>query len=358
MGFESFIGNPLAVATLREMLVTNRVPSSMLFSGPDGVGKKTLALMFAKALNCERGGGNFCGECGHCRKSEEMIRAAGEDLARRRATKDATRRVEGLLYFDVQILEPITRFVLIEQIRQLRKTAYTRPFELPHRVFVIDQAQTIHWQAVNLLLKVLEEPPVTTHFVLICPNAYELRPTIRSRCQKIPFSPVEESAIEGLIRSEGRVPAAQQKIAARVARGSVAVARTLNLAAYEAQRGPWMNFLDSVTPRLANPSVSLNWKSLFDSTKALMENREELEAILHTGYLILRDVLLVLEDGPRGQITNVDLLPQLREWGERLGAVGINTLAQGLDQAYRLQSRNVNQQLGLENTAVDLLDRR
>jgi DNA polymerase III subunit delta' len=357
MGFDSFKGNPQAVATLREMLALDRVPSSMLFSGPDGVGKKTLALMFAKALNCERGGGDFCGECAACRKSEEMIRASGEDLARRRDTKDANRRVEGLVYFDVQILEPITRFILIEQIRQLRKIAYTRPFELPHRVFVIDPAQAIHWQAIDLLLKVLEEPPVTTHFVLICPNAYELRPTIRSRCHKIPFAPVAETLIEELIQNDGRVPVARQKIAVRIARGSVAAASNLDLPAYEAQRLPWINFLDSVTSHSADSSTAVNWKSLFDSTKALTENREEFEAILQTGYLILRDLLQVLEDGPNGQITNVDLLPRLRVWGEKLGRAGINMVVQGLDQSYRLQSRNVNQQLGLEDIAVEVLER-
>jgi DNA polymerase-3 subunit delta' len=80
----------------------------------------------------------------------------------------------------LQLIEPITKFILTEQIRKVRTIAYTRPFELPRRVFIIDSAQDIHWQAVDLLLKVLEEPPESTTFILICPNAYELRSTIRS----------------------------------------------------------------------------------------------------------------------------------------------------------------------------------
>ena len=93
----------------------------------------------------------------------------------------------------------LTKFILTEQIRQLRTIAYTRPFEFPRRVFILDEAQTIHWQAVDLLLKVLEEPPETTSFILICPNAYELRSTIRSRCMRIAFQPVEQA----LIRTSG-----------------------------------------------------------------------------------------------------------------------------------------------------------
>src|ERR1017187_255179 len=184
MGFDSFLGNPQAVAAVREMLTYNRVPGALLFTGPEGVGKKTLALMMAKAMVCERGPADFCGQCAHCLKAEQMLAAEREDLARRRESKDSTRRVEGLVYFDLQLIEPLTKFILTEQIRQLRSIAYTRPFEFPRRIFILDEAQAIHWQAVDLLLKVLEEPPETTSFILICPNAYELRSTIRSRCMR------------------------------------------------------------------------------------------------------------------------------------------------------------------------------
>src|SRR5215472_7724782 len=171
MAFDSFLGNVKAVADVRTMLANNRVPGAMLFAGPDGVGKKTLAFMLAKALNCERLKDDFCGDCRQCKKADEMLAAEREDLARRRDIKESQRRVESLIYFDIQLIEPITRYILIEQIRQLRSVALTRPFEFPNRVFVIDQAQTIHWQAVDLLLKVLEEPPETTTFVLVCANS-------------------------------------------------------------------------------------------------------------------------------------------------------------------------------------------
>src|SRR5690242_16031722 len=157
MGFEIFLGNSQAVSEVRGMLAGSRVPGALLLSGPDGVGKKTLALMLARALNCERrgpGGDDFCGECSRCRKAGEMLASTREDLERRRGTKDSSKRAEGLVYFDLQLIEPITRYILIEQIRQLRHVAYSHPFEFVRRVFVIDQAQAIHWQAIDLLLKV------------------------------------------------------------------------------------------------------------------------------------------------------------------------------------------------------------
>ncbi|MGO8733550.1 MAG: ATP-binding protein [Terriglobia bacterium] len=356
MPFDSFIGNPKALANMREMVASGRVPGGLLFSGPDGAGKKTLARMLAKALVCERGEGDFCDACPRCRKAEEMFTAAEQDLARRREIKEAARRVEGLVYFDFQIIEPLTRFILTEQIRQLRHVAFTRPFEFPRRIFIIDDAQRVHWQAVDLLLKVLEEPPETTSFILICSNPYELRPTIRSRCLQILFQPVPESAILELLAEQKRLSKTQLALAARVASGSVAKARSFDLAAYEQRRKPWLEFLEAVARRVPASSV-VDWRPLFDSAKSLADSRDDFEATLGIGYSLLRDLLHVLLQGPGTEVTNVDVLPRLQAWAGSLGLPGIELLKSGLDQAYRLQVRNINQQLGFEALGLEVCAR-
>jgi DNA polymerase-3 subunit delta' len=356
MGFETFIGNPEAVAAVRSMLASRRLPGALLFTGPDGVGKKTLALMLAKALNCERGPDDFCGVCARCRKADEILAATREDLARRRESKDAAKRVEGLAYFDLQLIEPLTRYILIEQIRQLRSVAYTHAFEFPRRVFVIDEAQAIHWQASDLLLKVLEEPPETTTLILVCPNAYELRPTIRSRCRRVAFQPVDESTLSTLLTEEGRVPKTQRALAARVAAGSVVKVKSFDLAEFERRRRPWFDFLAAFSGRAPEPTAAPDWKALFDSTKVLTENRDDFEETLKTGYGLLRDLVQLSLAGPQAQVVNVDALPRLRTWAAKLGLENIERLKEGLDEAYRLQVRNVNQQLGLDAVALDVLE--
>jgi DNA polymerase-3 subunit delta' len=356
MGFESFLGNVKAVEAVRAMAARGRVPGALLFAGPEGVGKKTLALMFAKALNCERlsAQGDFCGECARCHKADEMLTATREDLARRRESKDSQRRTDGLVYFDLQLIEPITRFILSEQIRQLRAIAYTRPFELPRRIFIIDEAQAIHWQAIDLLLKVLEEPPETTTLILVCPNAHELRPTIRSRCRLIPFQPVEDSQIAEVLTRESRVPKAQRALAVRVAAGSVAKAKTFDAGEFERRRRPWLTFLDAVAGT-HGAAQGPDWKALFDSTKALAEDRDAFEETLRIGFSLLRDLMATIEGGPETAIVNADVRARLKGWSAKLELRGIETLKDGLDQAYRLQVRNVNQQLGFDTLAVDLL---
>lgn len=355
MGFDTFIGNPQAVAALREMLTGGRVPGALLFTGPEGVGKKTLALMFAQALVCEKDRGEFCGACAHCKKAEWMFAQAREDLARRRESKEAARRVDGLVYFDLQLIEPLTRFILSEQIRQLRTVAYTRPFELGRRVFVLDEAQAIHWQAVDLLLKVLEEPPETTTLILVCSNAQELRPTIRSRCLRIAFHPVEDSSIVALLKKEKQLTAPQLALATRVLGGSVARAKGFDLGDYERRRQPWLDLLEAVAGRTPRASAAADWDRLFGSARALTEDRADFEGTLKVGYVLLRDLLHALPAGSEQEVLNVDLLPRLRAWAARLGLEGIERLQGGLDEAYRLQVRNVNQQLGFETLGMDIV---
>ena len=354
MGFESFLGNQKTVSAVRDMLVAGRVPDALLFTGPDGVGKKTLAIILAKALNCERLRADFCGQCEPCRKADEMLAATQEDLARRSEIKEGARRVEGLVYFDLQLIAPLTRYILIEQIRQLRNVAYTRPFELKQRVLIVDQAQAIHWQAIDLLLKVLEEPPDTTTLILVCPNAYEIRSTLRSRCRQVRFTFVDESILGEVLAKEDRVPAAQRALVARLAGGSLAKARSLDLADFQAKRRPWLDFLESVTAKGAGPASGVNWKLLFESTKALTEKRERFEDTLRVGYSLCSDLLHLVEGQPESSILNIDVSSRLKAWAAKLGVPGIVALKNGLDEAYRLQTRNVNQQLGLEVLAQEV----
>lgn len=355
MGFETFLGNSAAVTGVREMLGRGAVPGSLLFAGPEGVGKGTLAAMMAQALNCERGQADYCGECPRCLRSAEMVELARADLEKRREIKDAGRRVDGLVYFDVQWIAPITRFILTDQIRLMRSAAYARPFELARRVFIIDQAQAIHWQAADLLLKVMEEPPATTTIILVCPNPYELRPTLRSRCRRVTFAPVESAVIEKMLQRTQRMPPAELRLASRLVGGSVAAAKDFDLAAFQAQRKPWVEFLGGVAAKDFRAVKSADWKAVFDSTKALAEHRADFDAVLGIGYALLNDMLRILEGLPEERIVHCDLAPRLASWAAKLKIEGIDRIKRGLDDAYRLQNRNVNQQLGWDALATELV---
>lgn len=354
MGFDSFVGNSKAVEVLRGILTTGNIPGALLFSGPEGVGKKTLAMMFAKALNCERLRDDFCEHCARCLKTEEMLETAHRDLEVRRNLKELARRTEGFVYFDVQVIEPLGRFIVIEQVRQLRNVAYTHPFELARRVFIIDQAQAVHWQAVDVLLKVLEESPETTILILVCPNRHELRSTIRSRCRVIQFTEADESALMKVLAEEGRIPQGQQALVARLAAGSIARAKLFNLDEFQRNRGPWLEYFSGLLDRERATTGEPNWKLLFESTRALTERREEFQETLRIAYSLLSDLMRIEEGRPDSEVTNVDVIGRLKDWAPKLSLKGIEALKSGLDEAYRFYARNINLQLCLDALAVDM----
>lgn len=358
MGFDTFLGNTKAVAMARGMLASSHVPGALLFSGPEGVGKRTLAIMLAKGMNCAARaphGDEFCGECRNCKSIDEMLASGAADLARRRETSDAPRRTENLIYFDVQIVAPITRFILVEQIRQLRISAYSRPFELPHRVFIIDEAQNVHWQATDLLLKVLEEPPETSTLILVCPDAYQLRTTIRSRCVRLDFAPVEDTILERLLARDESIPGSRHRLALRLADGSVAKAKSPQFDEYEAQRRPWLDFLGTLAGS-TSAACGAQWERITAATKAITASRDQWEPNLRVGYLLCRDLMTCLSETEGRFLVNVDLKPQIETWARQLGFERLAKIMAGLDESYRVRSRNVNAQISLDALAAGILE--
>jgi DNA polymerase-3 subunit delta' len=200
---------------------------------------------------------------------------------------------------------------------------------------------------------VLEEPPETTSFILICPNAFELRSTIRSRCMRIAFQPVEQALIQDLLTRERKLTEPQKALAARVAAGSVARAQTFDPVEYERRRQPWLDFLEAMARRGA-PGAAADWRLVFDSARALAENRDDFEGTLKVGYSLLSDLLHILLEPAADAVVNVDLTARLQGWAPKLTLGGIEKLKGGLDQAYRLQIRNVNPQLGFETLGIDV----
>ena len=113
------------------------------------------------------------------------------------------------------------RVLLVDQMRQIEREANFRPYEGKARVFLIEDADKLNDPSANALLKVLEEPPHTSHIVLLTSRPAMLLPTIRSRCQMIRFSPLAAEEIETHLLQNKIAGAGEARIRARVARGSL-----------------------------------------------------------------------------------------------------------------------------------------
>ena len=175
MAFEDITGNAGVKRILQRALKRKKIPNSMLFAGPEGVGKTKVALVVAKALNCLKRSSDACEECAHCRA------------------------ITNRNFPDVMVISPAKEVLKIEQMRFLKEMAYLKPMAGRKRIFIIQEAEKMNEEASNSLLKVLEEPPPFSQIILITSNPYLIIPTIKSRCQSFPFSPISKEEIREVV---------------------------------------------------------------------------------------------------------------------------------------------------------------
>lgn len=174
--FSDLVGQSAVSQALCNAIATERVGHAYLFTGARGVGKTSMARIFAKALNCTEGPTTTpCGQCDVCQSV-----ASGDDV-------------------DVLEIDGASNRG-IDEIRQLRSNAGIRPSRTRFKVYIIDEVHMLTKEAFNALLKTLEEPPEHVKFIF-CTTAPEKIPiTVLSRCQRFDFSPVEVSQIVARLR--------------------------------------------------------------------------------------------------------------------------------------------------------------
>ncbi|NPB04968.1 MAG: hypothetical protein GXO08_01100 [Aquificae bacterium] len=199
------VGHERQKTFLKRAFELGRVPSAFAFVGKEGVGKKLLALEFARGLLCERGEAFGCGECPSCRRVgrfvEAVRRGETEELAYRRRDESGKERFAYLIgeHPDLALVVPDGAQIKIDQIRALQEFVSLRPTGR-RKVVIIDDAGKMNPQAQNALLKTLEEPPEDTHFVLVASKRGELLPTVLSRCQVLEFKRLSPEEVEKVLK--------------------------------------------------------------------------------------------------------------------------------------------------------------
>ena len=310
MGFDAFIGNANTVSTLRRKLREGRFPHALIFSGPEGIGKHTCALMVAKSLNCLRAQpADFCDECSSCRK----INSGSHADVRTISVEDEATQIK------------------IAQIRDVLNMLNLHPLEGRNKVFILDPADSLNAEAANALLKGLEEPPENTFFILITVNVYELLLTVRSRCQIYNFVP--------LTLAEMRQHGITDELLLRWSRGSIGKARSLDIVRLKSERQIVLNFLET-----ALGAQEDDFQELMGLSAELGRAKQEFENRMAILAVFIADTLYIKE-GVREKLVNIDLEGTLEKLAERATVDQLIRMAEFLRLIEFSLKSNVNRQM-------------
>lgn len=288
------------------MLVSDRLPGAMLFTGEEGIGKKLFALEIARALNCRTPkDGEACGVCSSCVRIKKLNYPTRDDA-------DEWTQIIWTDYSDVGLVVAPKRVLRVEQMRQIEKEANFRPFEGKARVFLIDEADKLNDASANALLKVLEEPPKTSHLILITARPAMLLPTILSRCQMIRFSPLTPDEIQShLVKND--IDTKTARLRARAAGGSMGRALSGDLVTFTSQRKAMLKVLNALV-------LSDDRAQLLRSAEQLNEAqyKEEFEERLDVLETLIRDAWMLSLGVDTSLLVNEDLSAELKEIAQKI----------------------------------------
>jgi DNA polymerase-3 subunit delta' len=363
MGFEQVLGNERIISALRGMLRRERVPSALLFTGPRGIGKYTLARMFAQAANCERLKDDFCGVCPSCLRMAPFANPTAlieAGLAERGESAD-TATIERMPLIlqthpdvwlivpdPVRLRAPVARpMIRVGQLRAVQRGAYFQP-QGRRRVFVLDGADTMRWNDADLFLKILEEPPESSTLILLAPTPDSLQQTIRSRCLQFHFAPVPVEQMESFLQARTHATPPERKLAAQLSSGSPGMALAINLEESARLRRSILRLLEQAV-------AGENYSDIFVATAQLAkQEKESFENILDLFYSLLTDLLESSQGSKCNLPRNPDLRRDVQILSQKVNPEWVVRATQGLDNLESHLRRNVGRQLGLDALVVTL----
>jgi DNA polymerase III subunit delta' len=335
-----FFGNPAVAAALSDMIQRERIPQTLLLSGPEGVGKATLARHFAAQL---------LGYGTDKIEQDDLSLDSNAALIADREKWTADKRNEDPLVFsshpDFLTFAPDgpLRQVTIPQMRLLKERAPLKPLKGSWRVFLIDSIDRANPQAANSLLKTLEEPPPHLILIMTARNLYDLLPTIRSRAVPFQLGRLRDDEMQAFLKTRG-LDQPERRLS--LAEGAPGIAVSIDLEVYDRRRTAMLALLKVA----AGQERFDTWLKHADSIAA--RRSEKLEAYLEVLYALLED-LLRLGNGVTA-IRNNDLRSELAALAGRVDFDWLRKAIVRVDELVELGRRNIQKSIAFDAFAAGL----
>ncbi len=328
------IGQEKILSLLKRSLATGNLAHAYLIVGPPQVGKGTLAINLAQALNCQ----GFEPPCGQCQSCLRIKKGNYADV--RIINLTSAESTGGKPQFEISI----------NVVREIQHEANLPPFEGKYKVFIFDGVENLSLEASNCLLKLLEEPPPQIIFLLLTSEEKRLLPTIISRCQRLELKPLAIPEVKRILVEVFSLPLEKAKLLAHLSRGCLGwVLKVLEDDSLLKKRDQMIRELISV--------VEGDWEERFNYAMELAacfeKERKSGGKVIDFWLMWWRDLMLV-KCGLKEAITNIDYLTTLEEWAEQLPLVEIKNFIINLQETLEQIYHNVNPRLALETLMLDM----
>ena len=319
MAFKDVLGHSKPIALLQRAIRNEKVVNSYLFLGNEGIGKKHVALQFAKALNCLGGEieeGEACDHCSSCKK------------------------IDHALHPDVALIEPEGQNIRVDQVRQLQKELVYKPYEGKYRVCILTAADRMAPHIPNTLLKTLEEPPLHTVIILLANNSRFILPTILSRCHPVRFHPLPMPLVSKWLIEDKGFNKAEAHLLASLSEGSPGKALEIQEEIFQVPREGLLK--DWVGLK------SLSFERIGNWVESLPSQRDHLLLTLEVAKTLLRDLVMVKALKNESNLIHSDLLQIMESLATRWSLSSLLKRMEILHQATLAIKANANTSLALE----------
>lgn len=318
MDFSKVIGHEKIIEHLQTAISQEKVSHSYIFNGEDGSGKKMLAGIFAKTLQCEVHENHPCNTCKSCLQADSGNHP------------------------DIIWVTHEKASIGVDDIRvQLNNDISIKPYSALHKIYIIDEADKMTEQAQNALLKTIEEPPEYAIIILLTDNVNRLLPTILSRCVTLNLKAVDSELMKAYLMKEHAIPDYMAELSAKFSRGNVGTA--IRYASSE-------NFVNSkeAVLHLLKYIDDMELYEIVESIKQFSENKLEINDYIDLMLLWYRDILMFKVTKDANLLLYKNEYKYISQQASKRDYEGIENIINAMDKAKMRLKANVNFEIAIE----------
>lgn len=325
--FSKVIGHNNIKEYFSRAINADKVSHSYIFEGPEGVGKKMIAMEFAKMILCENKQNNTaCNKCKSCHM------------------------IEAHTHPDIIVVNKDTKVTKIDTIRdKVVREMGIKPYQSNHKIIIVSEADTVTTEGQNAMLKTIEEPPDYGMVILIVQNMSKLLPTIKSRCIHMRFNALTEKEIMGYLVQKG-MTSQNKEIYAKFCEGSIGMANKLiEDETFIEQRKSGIGYIRKLD--------RANMMQLYDIVKEICDQKDQITKILDFWLLWYRDVALLKSTGS-DNLYYLDYKSELLDTAHKLTYNKISSNIVSIKEAKRDIEQNIYAMFVIENLLLKLKERK